>query len=148
MDNSLWMESGSCRCHCWRSSDSALVRIDYSGLITPETVIAMSEKMREFGGDDVALICYQRAVICYLPVANAIKTKAYLSTSGFWVVREDQYDQALNHASMLASIGLCRSVFLESEMALCLSYAERAADSWRSRQQSRQTHQLAQSLGD
>ena len=109
-----------------RLQPSGIHAASYSGFFSIEAWRHVSRRVMQARWDAGAMIGVDRI---YQAVSAAIETCADTCTgpvllSGVWIVRPDQYEDALRLSGRLADKGITRTVFLQDFEPLALEFAQ------------------------
>lgn len=113
----------------YRPLDNGVGHVVYTGEHTQAALDYLRAKVLHAAQDSAVLLVRMEKALLYMERMAPVLREAYMPgiKVGAIVVRADQYKIAEQHVLQLAGEGVSRVLFLETQLALAYSWAERRA---------------------
>ena len=102
---------------CYRGAGSALLHVEYSGVVTNAALAVIGPRIVDLAASDPVIIYWHKAVTPW-PYQIEISKNVCAAGKGIFVVRPDQDRDARRHCEALAMFEISRVVFLVEQVEL------------------------------
>ena len=120
----IHLRSGPVRILCHRHQ--SVFYIDYRGSVDGPVMRQVGYTVTALTGEHPVVLNYSNCSVTW-PSLEHIGTRTTVSGVGVYIVSDDQYQGALEHTLRLAERHIWRVVYLKSQMAAALSFAQSQA---------------------